>query len=337
MPKLTFQKALANLQNKDYAPVYFFQGDEAYFTDELVREIEQNVLPEAQQAFNQTILYGKDVASEPGKVIDIALRLPMMAERQVVIVKEAQNIKQWDVFSSYLKQPTPTTILVFAHKNGKIDGRSSFAKQIAKDGVLVTSDAIRDYKIAPWVQDYARNKGYSIDTKSSELLAEFLGTDIKKIVNELEKLFLVLDNKKITPKDIEENIGISKDYNAFELNNAIIDRDLKKAYQILDYFQQNPKAGHIVPVIGSLYYLFSKFYLIQTNASLGDQDLAREIKVSPYFLKDYKRGAKWYRGNRLRNCFRLLKTYDLRSKGVNNVSTSSEELLKELTYKIMLT
>ena len=337
MPKLTFQKALQQLQNKNYSPVYFFQGEEAYFTDVLVNEIEQNVLPEAQQSFNQTILYGKDIAAEPGKVIDIALRMPMMAERQVVIIKEAQNIKKWDVFSSYIENPTPTTILVFAHKGGKIDGRSSFAKKIASKGVLVTSDAIKEYKISGWIESFVRSHDYKIDKKSSELLAEFLGTDIKKIVNELEKLFIVLEGKNISPKEIEENIGISKDYNAFELNNAIINQDLKKAYQILDYFRQNPKAGNIVPVIGSLYYLFSKFFLIETNSSLNDKDLAREIKVNPFFLQDYKRGARIYKGKRLRNCFRLLKEYDLRSKGVNNVSIPGDELLKELTYKIMLT
>lgn len=337
MPKQSFQKALTDIQKKNFSPVYFFQGDEAYFIDILVNKIENNALTEAQRSFNQSIVYGKDIADDPGKVIDMALRLPMMAEFQVVIIKEAQNIKKWDVFQSYIEKPTPTTILVFAHKNGKIDGRSSFAKQIAKHGVLVTSDAIKDYKIASWIEEYVHSKGFTIDNKSSELLAEFLGTDIKKIVNELEKLFLVMDGKHISPKHIEKNIGISKDYNAFELNNAIINQDVKKAYQILEYFTHNPKAGHIAPVIGSLFYLFSKFYLIQTHSSLQDSELAKQVRVNPYFLKDYKRGARIYNGKRLQNCFRLLKEYDLRSKGVNNVNISSEELLKELTYKIMLT
>lgn len=336
MPNVKYTEALKNLKAKKFEPLYFFHGEESFFIDELVKEIEQNALDEAQKSFNQTIIYGKDVATEPGKIIDNAMRLPMMAEKQVVIVKEAQNIKNWDAIGKYASKPTQSTILVFAHKNKKLDGRSAFAKDLKKTAVVVESNPFRDYQVPDWVNEYVQAQGFKIDPKSAQLLTDFLGTDLSKISNELEKLFLVMDQKTITPEEIEENIGISKDYNVFELQNALMEKNVSKVFRIMDYFKQNPKAGNIVFVTAMLYSLYSKLYTLNQIGNATDKDKARLAKIPPFFLKDYLKALKNYTPQAIRRNIHLLKEYDMRGKGLNNVNTSSGELLKELSFKLMM-
>lgn len=336
MPKQSFEAVLKQLQDKAYQPVYFFQGDEGYYIDTLLKEIETNTLPEAQQAFNQTVVYGKDVSTETGKIIDLCMRLPMMADRQVVIVKEAQNITNWAPIEKYILNPTPTTILAFGHKNGKIDGRKAISKMLAKNTVLVTANAIKDYDAPKFIQSYVTSKNYTIDNKSAQLLVEFLGTDVAKIVNELEKLFLVLDDTKITPEAIEENIGISKDFNVFELQKAILKKDKAKVFLIADYFGRNPKAGHIIQVIANLYYLFSKLFLLQFAQGKSKGEIASLIKVSPYFVNDYTSAMSKFSPQAIQQSFYILNEYDLKAKGVGNVSNSNEELMKEMLFKLLM-
>lgn len=336
MPVVKFPEAIQQLKQKKYAPIYFFHGEEAFFIDELTKEIEQNALPEEMKSFNQTVIYGKDIQDNLGKLVDAAMRLPMMAERQVVIVKEAQNLKGWDTLLPYLKQPTKSTILVFAHKNKKIDGRSAFAKALKKNAVVVESSKYRDYQVPAWVADYVNARGYQIDNKAVHLLVEFLGTDLAKISNELEKLLLVLKTERITPNEIEENIGISKDYNVFELQNAFLAKDAPKVFRILNYFEQNPKAGHIVLLISMIYSMFAKLYMCSLMQTQSDSEIAKATKINPYFLKSYKAALRLYNVRAIRRNLKLLSTYDLRSKGVGNVGVSSAELMKELSFKLML-
>lgn len=335
MPELKFAQIQKQLASKDYQPIYFFQGEEAYFIDELSNAIEKNALQEHEKAFNQTIVYGRDIGAEVGKIIDAAMRLPMMAERQVVIIKEAQHIRGWENLIPYLENPTKSTILVFAHKNKKIDGRGAFAKKLKQHAVLFTSKEYKDYQVPAFITEYVQAKDFTITPKSTQLLVEFLGTDLSKISNELEKLFLVLKDKKITPHEIEENIGISKDYNVYELQNAFLAKDAGKVFQILHYFKQNPKAGNIVYVITVLYGTFSKLFTIKQLPNQPDADLARAVRVSPFFFKDYKAGARNYSQAEIRNNIKLLSEYDLKGKGLGNVSLSGDELMKEMALKIL--
>jgi len=314
MPVLKFGEIKNQLESKQFSPVYFFQGEEAFFIDELVALIEKTALPEEQRAFNQTVVYGKDIGSEVGKIIDACMRLPMMAERQVVIIKEAQNITGWDNLLPYLKNPTASTILVFAHKHKKLDGRSKFAKELNKQAVTLTTAKYKDYQIPSFIEQKVREANFTIHPKAIQLLVEFLGTDLSKVTNELNKLFLVQKQNQITPDDIEENIGISKDFNVFELQNAFLEKNHKKVFQILNYFEQNPKAGNIVFVINIL---------------------AKKMSMSPYFVKDFKKGIRNYTLATLQRNIGLLHQYDLKSKGVGNVSIKPNELMKEMAIQLL--
>ncbi len=332
---MKFEAIKNQLKKNEYSPLYFFQGEESYFIDELVNIIEKNALGEEQKAFNQSIFYGKDIGKDLGKIIDASMRLPMMADRQVIIIKEAQQLSNWDVLIPYIKNPTTSTILVFAHKHKKIDGRSAFSKEIKKNAVVLTTKKIRDYELSGYIEDMVRQSGFTIKPKATQLLVEYLGIDLAKVSNELQKLFIVLKDKTITPDDIEENIGISKDYNVFELQNAFMERNHKKVFQILKYFSQNPKAGNIVYVITMLANTFTKLYTLSHMNGLSDTDIAKKISVSPYFVKEYKKGVLNYNQASLHRNIQLLHQYDLRSKGVGNVNVSHNELMKELAIQLL--
>lgn len=335
MPELKFEQVLNQLKKQDYQPIYFFQGEEAYFIDLLVKEIEDNALPEEQKSFNQTIIYGKDIESDVGKIIDNAMRLPMMADRQVLIIKEAQHIKGWDNLIPYLENPTKSTILVFAHKNKKIDGRSSFGKLIKNLGVLFTSNSLNENKVDKVISQFIQAKGMTISPEALQLLVEYLGTDLGKIANEVDKLSLVANEKNITPQTIEEHIGISKDYNVFELQKAILYQDETKVFRILNYFTQNPKAGNIVYVITILYSMVAKLFTMAQLGPVPDNELARMIGVSPYFLHDYKQAFRRLSPDDIQKQIKILLEFDGKSKGIGSVSTNENELLKEMCFKLL--
>lgn len=335
MPELKFEAIKKQIENKEFSPLYLFHGDESYFIDQLVAQIEKTALPEEQKAFNQTVVYGKDIGKGLGKIIDLSMRLPMMAEKQVVIIKEAQHLSEWDKLIPYIKNPTPSTILVFAHKHKKLDGRSSFTKEIKKQGVVLTTKRLKDYEMPKVIENMIRVAGYTINPKATQLLVEFLGTDLSKVSNELNKLFLVQKDNQISPADIEENIGISKDFNVFELQNAFMIKDHKKVFQILNYFKQNPKAGNIVFVISMLASTFSRLYTLFNFRGQNDQEMAKKLGVNPYFIKDYKIGLKNYSLLKLHNNIGLLHEYDLRSKGVGNANVNPNELMKELAIQLL--
>jgi DNA polymerase-3 subunit delta len=333
---MEYNEIITELKSKIYRPVYFLEGEEPYFIDKITAYIQENVLNEAEKSFNQTILYGKDTTIED--VINTAKRFPMMANNQVVIVKEAQNLNDLKQLGFYIQSPQKSTILVINYKYKSLDKRSKLYKTLKDKAVFFESKKIPEYKIAAWITKYLKNKNTGITDNAAELLAEYLGNDLNKITHELDKLFLTLpkDKDKITPDDIEKNIGISKDYNAFELNKALADKDVLKANRIVNHFAKNPNENPLPKTVGSLYYFFSKVlgYHFVKNVS-NQKVLASSIKINPKMVWQYKKAAQKYDPNKLARIISYLREYDMKSKGMNNVSTPDGELLRELVFKIL--
>lgn len=336
--KATFEGLLKDIKARKFAPVYFFCGDEPYFIDKLVDTIEANVLNDMEKAFNQTIVYGKDVNARA--IVETCGRLPMMAEKQLVIVKEAQSLslkeEEEKQYLGYLKRPVQSTVLVFAWKHGSPDGRKAFAREIKKAAAFFESKTLYENQVSAWVKGWLSEKKYKIEEDAAELLAEFAGNNLSNIANELEKLII---NKQpgaaITADDIERQVGFSKEYSVFELSNALGAKDRSKAYKITQYFAANPKSSPLVVTLGFLYTFFSKVYLYQANRSRPEKDIAAALKINPYFIKDYRLAAQHYGIPKLEQIFYTLEEYDLRSKGVNNHGVEEGELLKELVFKIL--
>jgi DNA polymerase-3 subunit delta len=333
-----FESIAADIRKGKFSPLYFFCGDEAYFIDALCDLIEAHALNDMEKAFNQTIAYGKDLSAR--QVLETCGRLPMMAERQLVMVKEAQALsmkqEEEEQYLRYLKNPVKSTVLVFAWKHGTPDGRKSFGKEIKKSAVYFESKPLYENQVAPWLKNWLHTRKFKIDEQAADLLVEFTGTELSNVTNELEKLII---NKQagstITLDDIEKGVGLSKEYNAFELSNALGKRDKTKAFQIANYFVANPKNGPLVVVLGALHTYFSKIYFTHQNKNVLDKDLAPMLKVNPFFVKDYKAAARNYTEQKLEQIFYLLEEYDLRVKGVNNHQVKEGELLRELVVRIL--
>lgn len=337
---MTAADILKDLKNRKFKPVYLLHGEEPYFIDVVGNYIEHHVLPEHEKGFNQTVLYGKD--TDIMTVLNAAKRYPMMADYQVVLVKEAQDLK-WgkededkksiNPVLSYLESPLPSTILVFCYKYGKFDKRKKTYKAIEKNGLVFESASLYDSKIPGWIESYVADKKYKIGPQASAMLAEFLGNDLSKIANELDKLMLnITEGQEITAKQIQDNIGISKEYNVFELQAALARRDVVKANQIINYFDANQKNNPIVVVLANLYSYFSK--ILQWHYLKDKSQAARELGVNPYFLKDYETAARTYDYGKSMQIISLLREYDLKSKGLDS-SAPYGELMKELLFKIM--
>ena len=332
---MTYQNIISDLKKGNYKPIYFLHGEEAYYIDAISKYIEKHALTEAEKAFNQIVLYGKDIDFKD--VIDNARQFPMMANRRVVIIKEAKDMKGMDMLASYFEKPSDQTVLVIAHKHKKLDGRSKLAKVIKKNAVVFESKPVRDYKIAEWISNYVREQGYSIDGKSSMLLGEYLGTDLSKITNEITKLTVNLEKgNTIDANLIHDKIEISKDFNIFELQNALGKKDTAKSFLITDYFTKNIKKHPLVMLNGSLYNYFVKVLLTAKNINKSDQEIASKIKLpNAFFVKDYKVAARNYNLSSLVKIFDYIKEADARSKGIGNRSTPPEAILTELVYKIL--
>jgi DNA polymerase-3 subunit delta len=313
--------------------VYLLAGEEEFFIDQISDFIEENVLDEGEREFNQTILYGLD--TDVLTVESEAKRYPMMASHNVVIVKEAQNLKKMDALANYAANPSPTTLLVLCHKHKKADGRSKLVKEIKKSGVYFQSNRLYDNQVVPWMEAYVKKNGFSIVPKASALLVEFLGTDLSKISNELDKLMLSLsDERNIDDKAIEENIGISKDYNVFELNNAFGRKDVVRANRIINYFGQNEK-GHPLPmIIPAIYRYFSQLLLYHAVKKKGTKEIASALGINPYFLKDYQQAAQYYSIKKIARIISALRRADMNSKGVD-ANLNAHEVLKELVFEIL--
>jgi DNA polymerase-3 subunit delta len=334
---MTYEQVIGDLKNKSYKPVYFLWGDEPYYIDLVTSYITRNVLSEAEQSFNQSILYGKD--SEAAQVSDLARRFPMMAPHQVVVLKEAQEMKSLAELLAYVEQPQPSTLLVINYKYKKPDKRQKFFKTLEKKAVWYESKKLYDNQIPGWIAGYASKQNFRIEPKAAALLAEFLGSDLSKISNELEKLIVAIGKPgaTITPEDVEKHIGFSKDFNQFELQNALGNRDVLKATRIVKYFAENEKKYPMALTTVSLYYFFSKLLLLHYTKDKSRQNLASVLKVNPFFVKDYEAAARRYPAGKLVNIISLLRTYDMRSKGWEGNTSPGGELTRELVFKILHT
>lgn len=349
---------LTDLKRRIFKPIYFLSGEEAYYIDLISDYIEKNVLDESEQEFNQTILYGKDV--DLNTIISAAKRFPMMSEYQVVIVKEAQNLKELgksnsggddneeeapisksssassNVLISYIQQPQPSTILVFCYKYKTLDKRSSIYKSIQKNHVFIETKKIYDNKLPEWITEFVQERKYKINPKASILLAEYLGNDLSKVTNEIEKIFINLkENEEITADHIQNNIGISKDYNTFELQDALAKKDVLKANRIINYFSSNEKDHPAIMTLSTLYGYFSKILMYHFAPDKSKFAVAQTLGVNPFFVDGYADAARRYSTSKLKDIFAYLKEYDLKTKGVDNNGVKNGELMRELIFKIL--
>jgi DNA polymerase-3 subunit delta len=331
----SYEQVLDALKRKEYAPVYYLMGEEAYYIDLISDYIEKNVLNDNEKAFNQTVLYGKD--ADIRTIINYAKRFPMGAQYQVVIIKEAQQLKSVDDLSFYLQQPLNSTILVFCHKYGKLDKRKKVAADIEKNGVLFVSDKLYDNQVPLWILQYLAKKQVKINEKAAWMLTEFLGNDLSRIANELEKLIITKPSSEssITPELIEKNIGISKDFNNFELQSALITSNVVKANRIVRYFADNPKNNPLVVTLSVLFNFFCNLMVYHYLPDKSNESASRALGVNPYFLKDYQQAARRFSAGKTLRIISEIRECDARSKGFNNSSADQKELLIELTYKIL--
>ncbi len=332
---MTYEKIMQDLQKKIYQPVYFLHGDEPYFIDKISDHIEKNVLKEEEKAFNQTVAYGKD--TDVRNLVSLARKFPMMANHQVIILKEAQDLQKIEELVHYLQSPLKSTILAICYKYKKPDKRKKYIKLIEEKGTLFESKKLYDNKIPAWITGYSKKKGLAISPRAATMLSEYLGNDLTKITMEIDKLSLVIPEgtKSINPSLIEKNIGISKDYNNFELVNALADKNYSKSMAIVHYFGANPKEHPIQLSLVMLFNFFSKVLIYKTLKDKNAQSAAAKLKISPYYLKTHVQAAKKYPGGKLVKIIHALREYDLRSKGVNNRSVPPGELFKELVFYIL--
>jgi len=331
---MTYEQILSEIHKKNFAPIYFLTGEEPYFIDMISDTIENEALDEADRAFNQIVLYGRDVDVET--IANHARSFPMMGERMVVIVKEAQDVKDLEKFEAYLDTIPETTLLVFVYKYKKFDKRKTLAKKIDKKGVWFESKKLYDSNIPGWIQNYLKAEGYSITPKATQMLADYLGTDLHKIANELKKLTIALPkNKSIDDADIERNIGISKDYNVFELQNAIGNRDVLKANRIVNYFGDNGKDNPLLVTAITLYGYFTKLIKLHCTQDKSQGNLASVLGVSPFFVKDYLAASKNYPPATCIRCISILREFDLKSKGYESGDVSEKDLYREMIFKLL--
>lgn len=332
---MTFEQIIADIKARKFKPVYLLMGDEPYYIDEITDMLVSTVLPEEEKDFNQTIRYGMetDVAS----VITMARSFPMMSDYQLIVIKEAQNLSKIEELEVYAKNPLHTTILVLNYKNGMLDKRKKLYAEIDKNGIVFESKKIPEYKIPAFISSYMQQKGLAIDAKSAQMLSDYLGNDLSKLTNEIAKLLIAMPKgqTQVTPNLIEENIGISKDFNNFELLKAVIEKNTFKVNQIADYFEKNPKNNPLIVTLVVLFNFFSNLMICYWAKNKTEQGIAAELGFrNPYQAKDYVAAIRNYNAFKCMEILSLLRTYDAKCKGVDNVSTPDGELLKELLYKI---
>ena len=311
-------------------------GEEDYYIDRIADYILEHVLTETEKEFNQTVLYGSD--TDIATVINAAKRYPMMSKYQVLVVKEAQNLKNLEELSYYLKKPMPSTILVICYKHGSLDKRKKLTVELDKAGVLFESKKLKDAQLPGFITSYLKRKQVEIEPKASEMMAEFVGTDLNRMAGELEKLIITLPKgqRRITPEQIERNIGISKDFNNFELRNALIEKDVFKANQIVKYFEENPKNNPLQVTLAVLFNFFSNLMLAYYAPEKNEQGIAAQLSLrSPWQARDYQAAMRRYTGVKVMRIIEAIRQCDVRSKGVSNASISDGELLHELVYLIL--
>ena len=335
---VSFDSIMADLEARRFVPAYYLMGDESYYIDKISDYIAEHVLQPEERDFNQTILFGSDVTAS--QVADYARRYPMMAEYQVVIVKEAQNIKQTEALEKYFKQPSPSTILVMCHKNGNVDGRKrEYMKAIQSAGVLFESKKLRDRDLPLFIENYLKAHNVSIDAKSTQIIADSIGADLSRLASELDKVIISLakEDRRVTPQVVEDQIGVSKEFNSFELRDAIINRNVFKANQIIKYFDDNPKAGSIYAFLPMLFNYFQNLMIAYYAPKRQSQEgVAEWLELrNAWAAKDYMTGMRNYSGMKVMQIIGKLREIDAKSKGLDNPNTPPGELMKELIFYIL--
>jgi DNA polymerase-3 subunit delta len=332
---VTVTQIVSDIKRGDIKPIYFLMGEEPYYIDKISEFIENSILTEEEKGFNQMVLYGRDISVE--EIISNAKRYPMMAEKQVIIVKEAQElVRTIENLVPYVENPQPTTVLVVCYKYKTLDKRKKLAKLVAKAGELFESKKLYENQVADWIRRFLAGKKYEIEPKAAQMLVEYLGNDLSKVSNELDKLMIVLpENSKITPKLIEENIGISKDFNNFELRKMVGEKNILKANQIINYFAQNQKSHPLIMTISLLNSFFTQLLQYHGLKDKTRASVTRALKVNPYFVDDYLTAGKNYPMRKVSQVISLLRDADLKSKGVGASNLSQGDILKELLFKIM--
>lgn len=334
--ELTCEDILSELHAKQYRPVYYLMGDEPYYIDQISDYIIAHVLTEEEKEFNLTVVYGMDV--DIATVVNAAKRYPMMAEHQVVVVKEAQALRNIDALSYYLQKPLPSTILVLCHKHGVLDRRKKLAAEIAKVGILFESKKLKEAQVPAFITSYLRRRQVEIDPKATAMLTDFVGTDLSRLTGEMDKLVITLPSGRlrITPEQIEQNIGISKDYNNFELRNALLEKDVLKANQIVKYFAENPKTNPLQVTLSLLFGFFSNLMVAYYAPEKSEQGIAAFLGLKyPWQARDYQKAMHRYSGVKTMQIISEIRYADARSKGVSNASVSNADLLRELVFKIL--
>jgi DNA polymerase-3 subunit delta len=332
---MSADKIVQDWKQKKFGPVYWLEGEEDYYIDQVVNYAEHHILSESEAGFNLTVFYGRD--ANWADVVNACMRYPMFADKQVVLLKEAQQMKDIDKLENYIDSPLKSTIFVVAYKEKKVDGRSKLAKLLKDKAVLVTTKKMYENQLPQWTNELVESKGYSISQKALMLLVDHIGNDLSRINNEVDKILVNLSQRKnITEDDIEKYIGVSKEYNVFELQNAIAKKDLGKAMKILQYFEGNPKAAPIQLVLPSIYNFFSKLYILHGTASKDEKSAAAALGVSPFFIKDYLAAAQKFNYEATERVLLLLHDYNLKSLGIGDAGTSDASLLKEMIVKAML-
>lgn len=334
--EITCDDILKELRAKQYRPVYYLMGEEPYYIDLIADYITDNILTETEKEFNLTVVYGADV--DIATVINAAKRYPMMSEHQVVVVKEAQNIRNMEELSYYLQKPLLSTILVICHKHGVLDRRKKLAAEIEKTGVLFESKKVKDAQLPAFITSYMKRKGIDVEPKATAMLADFVGADLSRLTGELEKLIITLPkgHTRVTPEQIEKNIGISKDYNNFELRSALVEKDVLKANKIIKYFEENPKINPIQMTLSLLFGFFSNLMLAYYAPEKSEQGIANMLGLrTPWQAKDYLAAMRRYNGVKTMQIIGEIRYADAKSKGVGNPSLSDGDILRELVFKIL--
>ena len=332
---MSADKIIAELKKGSYKPVYWLEGEEEFFIDKVVDYAEHSVLNEDEKSFNLSVFYGKD--SEWADVVNACRRYPMFSDKQVIVLKEAQAMRNIEKLESYIEKPLSSTVLVVAYKNKKVDGRTRMAKLLKEKGVVLTTKKLYDNELPEWTQQLIKSKGYSINRKALFLLIDHIGNDLSRLNNEVDKLALNLgDRTTITEDDIESYVGVSKEFNVFELQQAIATRDLYKAIRIIKYFEANPKAAPMQLILPSLYNFFSKVQMVYSVPSRDEKSIAAALSVNIFFVRDYLQAAQQYSMATIERLLLLLHEYNLRSIGINDAGTSDADLLKEMVVKIIM-
>lgn len=325
---------IQQFKDKKPKPIYWLHGEEPFYIDEISNAATSLLLEEHERDFNQAVVYGKD--TDLSVLLGQLKQFPMMADYQLVVLKEAQEVKNWDALESYFEQPVPTTVFIICHKYKKADARKKFIKNIQKNGIVYESKKIYENQMEAWIRNFLRTKNFTISVKASALLIDFLGNDLSKVVNELEKLSIVLaSGTEINETHIEENIGISKDYNPFELSNAIAQRDILKANKIINYFDQNPKAAHITMLIPSIFGFFERLMRAHFMGIKNSNDAQSKLRLNYYAAQELVAAMRIYNPKKIAANIAILHEYDLKSKGLNRGPGSDADLLRELIYQLM--